>query len=219
MRVNQVLVGVGIAAALIISIALVVRNLPTENPATKADAPQQAAMPSASSAAPPPAQTAAPAVSEPAPPVVAQPAPAPPAPPPPAPMQGRPGNLFDLESLPSPGIIGPGAPPPGAQATTPPTQTDAAVNPSAPAARLQLTPEQSAKLSYVLLSHTITQAEVAEFPLRIGGKVPPEVLLTPLPRDVADAVPDYTLYSYAIAQNQIVIVVTERREINALIPL
>jgi hypothetical protein len=71
----------------------------------------------------------------------------------------------------------------------------------------------------VLLSHTITQAEAAEFPLRIGATVPPEVLLTPLPRDVADAVPDYTHYSYAIAQNQIVIVVTERREIDSLIPL
>jgi len=54
--------------------------------------------------------------------------------------------------------------------------------------------------------------------LRIGGAVPKEVSLTPLPRDVADAIPGYLNYSYVIAQYQIVIVVTERREIDLLIP-
>jgi hypothetical protein len=211
--------GAGVAAALAVSIALVVRDLPAGKPT---EAPPQATAKSAPPKAPvlaPVAPEIAPIVPEPATPAAPPPAALPPEPPLPT-QAAKPGNLFDLESLPSPGYIGPGGSTPGLQARrSPAPRTATADERTAPRTRLRLTPEQSAKLSYVLLSHTITQAEAAEFPLRIGATVPPEVLLTPLPRDVADAVPDYTHYSYAIAQNQIVIVVTERREIDSLIPL
>jgi hypothetical protein len=214
MRAVHYLAGSAIAVVLAISVALVVRNLPAGKPAPQqAEAPPQAAAPTA-----PPAMPAPPVAREPA-PVPAESLPPPAGPEPPAPEQNtRPGNLFDLQSMPSPGYIGPDAPLP-LQSRAPEQKNAARSESSAPRTRLQLTPEQTAKVSYVLLSHTITQTEAAEFPLRVGGTVPPDIVLTPLPRDVADAVPGYEHYSYIIAQYQIVIVVTARREIDLLIPI
>jgi hypothetical protein len=63
------------------------------------------------------------------------------------------------------------------------------------------------------------QSEAPEFPLRIGGTVPPNVTLMPMPREIADVIPDYARYSYVLTQYQIVIVITERREIDLLIPI
>jgi hypothetical protein len=210
MRAVHYLAGSAIAVVFAISVALVVRDFPAGKPAPQqAEPPPQAAAPAA-----PPAKPEPPVAREPA-PIPAEPLPPPARPEPPAPVQNaRPGNLFDLQSMPSPGYIGPGAPPLQSRA---PEQKDATR--SAPRTRLQLTPEQTAKVSYVLLSHTITQTEAAEFPLRVGGTVPPDIVLTPLPRDVADAVPGYEHYSYIIAQYQIVIVVTARREIDLVIPI
>jgi hypothetical protein len=211
--VHYVLAGSAIAAMLAISVALVVRDLPAGKPADQpTEISPQATAPAAPKATPEP-----PAVREPA-PISPEPLrpPRSPAPPvqaaPTAPAQAaKPGNLFDIQSMPSPGYIGPDVPLQGPQAR--------ATDRNAARMRLKLTPEQSARVSYVLLSHTITQTEAPEFPLRIGSTVPPEVLLTPLPRDLADAVPDYEHYSYIIVQYQIVIVVSGRREIDLLIPI
>ena len=85
--------------------------------------------------------------------------------------------------------------------------------------RLQLSPEQQDKVRYVLLSHNIMQSPAADFPLQVGGVVPQNVPLTPLPREVADAVPNYRAYSYVISQNRIAIVGNDRREIGFLIPI
>ena len=214
MRAVHYLAGSAIAVVFAISVALVLRDFPAGKPAPQqAETPPQAAAPAA-----PPAKPAPPVAREPA-PIPAEPLPPPTRPEPPAPVQNaRPGNLFDLQSMPSPGYIGPGAPPP-LQSRAPEQNDAAGSDRRAPRTRLQLTPEQTAKISYVLLSHTITQTEAAEFPLRVGGAVPPNIVLTPLPRDVADAVPGYEHYSYIIAQYQIVIVVTARREIDLVIPI
>jgi len=83
--------------------------------------------------------------------------------------------------------------------------------------RLRLTPDQLEKVRDVLLSHTIMQSEL-EFPLRVGGTVPANIDLMPLPREVAASVPGYTNYSYVFTQNQLVIVITTSREIDLLIP-
>jgi hypothetical protein len=149
------------------------------------------------------------------------PAPAPPPPPEPemkpdteqnTERGSLPGEIFNLKALPSPGYAGSDWPP-----LTPPMP---ALPPKTPAgARLNPTTEQTERLRYVLLSHTIMQSEAPEFPLRIGGMVPPNVTLVPMPREIADIIPDYARYSYVLTQYQIVIVVTERREIDLLIPI
>lgn len=214
--------GLGVALALTISVALVVRNLPADAPVPEQ---QETASPEAKADLPPPPEkivaAAPPAVTTPPPAVAAPPI----AVPPPAvtaspPGAAKPANLFDPESLPSPGYIGPGRPGvPQPQAAASSRDRSATESRGVPiGSRLNLTAEQADKLRYVLLTHTIMQSEAPEFPLRIGGNVPPEVSLMPLPREVADAVPGYRNYSYVIAQYQIVIVVTERREIDLLIP-
>jgi len=214
--------GLGVALALTISVALVVRNLPADAPVPEQ---QETASPEAKADLPPPPEkivtAAPPAVTTPPPAIAAPPITVPP----PAvttspPVVAKPANPFDPESLPSPGYIGPGRPaltPP--QATAPSRDRSATESRGVPiGSHLNLTTEQADKLRYVLLTHTIMQSEAPEFPLRIGGNVPPEVSLMPLPREVADAVPGYRNYSYVISQYQIVIVVTERREIDLLLP-
>jgi hypothetical protein len=227
------LAGLAIAAALALSVLLVVRSLPdgptvppqpeTVVPArpdtAQAPAPELPPAPEKPvGAAPAPVQPPAPPVAAPI--VVPQAAVPPTIVPPQVLHSQKPRDPFDLESLPSPGYIGPGQ-----QAHTAPRAAAPRVESPAPenraalaAGRLNPTAEQTAKLRYVLLSHTIVQSEAPEFPLRIGGTVPPEVSLMPLPREVADAIPGYANYSYVISQYQIVIVITERREIDLLIP-
>jgi hypothetical protein len=54
--------------------------------------------------------------------------------------------------------------------------------------------------------------------LRRGATVPANVDLKPLPPEVASVVPDYKNYSYVVTPGQIAIVITEKREIDLLIP-
>ena len=61
-------------------------------------------------------------------------------------------------------------------------------------------------------------SDAAKFPLRVGASVPANVPLKPLPPEVARIVPAYKNYSYVMTQNQIAIVITEKREIDLLIP-
>jgi hypothetical protein len=133
----------------------------------------------------------------------------PPSPEPDGVQRSIPGDVFNLKALPSPGGY--------AGSDRPPLTPPLAALPSG--ARLNPTTEQAERLRYVLLSHTIMQSEAPEFPLRIGGMVPPNVTLVPMPREIADIIPDYARYSYVLTQYQIVIVVTERREIDLLIPI
>ena len=136
-----------------------------------------------------------------------------PAPPPPsaAPaqdaVQGAKDRMFDPLLLPPAGKIGPDLP--------------ASLGPDSKAAvsRLQLSTEQQDKVRYVLLSHNIVQSDTAGFTLQLGVVVPQNVPLTPLPHEVADAVPNYRAYSYVIAQDRIAIVGNGRREIGFLISL
>jgi hypothetical protein len=237
------LVGLGIAAALIVSAALVVRYLPDgpDEPAVQTNpAPVEgpsSAAPSAAPAPPPsePAETTAaktdattenvapetsaspaPSVSSEAPQgeqIVAEFVPTIPPPVPPAePLEIVPGGILNFRSL-----------PPEAVAQEKPGQTAAresslAASSRVASERLRLSPEQAEKVRDVLLSHTIMQSEL-EFPLRIGGSVPPNIDLIPLPREVATAVPGYTNYSYVFTQNQLVIVITTSREIDLLLPV
>jgi hypothetical protein len=185
--------GLVVAVVLAVSIALLMRDFPAGPRLTKQD---KAAPQTTTPAAPPPSteQDTEQNTSQ----VTEQ--------------RSLPGEIFNLKALPSPGNAGSDRPP-----LTPPMATPP---PSAPSgARLNPTAGQAERLRYVLLSHTIMQSEAPEFPLRIGGTVPPNVTLMPMPREIADVIPDYARYSYVLTQYQIVIVVTERREIDLLIPI
>lgn len=239
-RMRYFLVGLGIAAALIVSAALVVRYLPDgpdesavqTNPAP-VEGPSSAAAPASPSsepaettaaktdgatenAAPETPASPAPSVSSEAPQgeqIVAEFVPTIPSPMPPTePLEIVPGGILNFRSL-----------PPEAAAQEKPSQTAAresslATSSRVASERLRLSPEQAEKVRDVLLSHTIMQSEL-EFPLRIGGSVPPNIDLIPLPREVATAVPGYTNYSYVFTQNQLVIVITTSREIDLLLPV
>jgi hypothetical protein len=85
--------------------------------------------------------------------------------------------------------------------------------------RLNLTAAQQEKVRDLLLTHSIMQTAAADFPLRQGGTVPESVPLLPVPHELADAIPNFQRYSYVIAQNRIVIVLTDRREIGFLISI
>jgi hypothetical protein len=88
-----------------------------------------------------------------------------------------------------------------------------------PLPRLNLTAAQQEKVRDLLLTHSIMQTAAADFPLRQGGTVPESVPLLPVPHELAEAIPNFQRYSYVIAQNRIVIVLTDRREIGFLISI
>jgi hypothetical protein len=104
-----------------------------------------------------------------------------------------------------------------------PNTTDLAAVSSAeegkPLPRLNLTAAQQEKVRDLLLTHSIMQTAAADFPLRQGGTVPESVPLLPVPHELAEAIPNFQRYSYVIAQNRIVIVLTDRREIGFLISI
>lgn len=232
------LFGLGIACAVIVSAALVVRYLPAGNDSVAVSAPPRAQQTAETAPERPaessPAQTDRIAASDSADATASLPAssgkPAastsrnaaegeqivaefvptiPPPVPPTEPLEIVPGGVLNFRSLPPEAI---------AQERPAESAAELAVAAAGRAgSRLRLTPEQAEKVRDVLLSHTIMQSE-HEFPIRVGGTVPQNIELTPLPREVANAVPGYTNYSYVFTQNQLVIVVTTSRQIDLLIP-
>jgi len=236
------LVGLGIAAALIVSAALVVRYLPegpdeaavqtnpapVEGPSSSAppaspspESAETAAGSATENAAPETPASPAPSVSSEAPQgeqIVAEFIPTIPPPVPPAEvLEIVPGGILNFRSLPPPDSDGSEKSNQVASGQANAPAGRAASGSGAASERLRLTPGQAEKVRDVLLSHTIMQSEL-EFPLRIGGSVPANIDLIPLPREVADAVPGFANYSYVFTQNQIVIVITTSREIDLLIP-
>lgn len=83
---------------------------------------------------------------------------------------------------------------------------------------LALTAEEKEKVRNIIRSYSLVPSDAGKFPLRLGASVPANVPLKPLPPEVAKIVPDYKNYSYVMTQNQIAIVITEKREIDLLIP-
>lgn len=119
----------------------------------------------------------------------------------------------------NPQVLGSGGKPAGESTTE--TQADEANadgESKAGGSLLVLTEEQKEKIRSVILSYSIAPRDVANFPLRLGAAVPADVPLKPLPPEVAKIVPGHKNYSYVVARNQIAIVITEKREIDLLIP-
>jgi hypothetical protein len=101
------------------------------------------------------------------------------------------------------------------------SEGDAAARGKGPASavpRLSLSQAQEERVRYVLQSHNIIQSEATDLPLRPGGTVPKEIVLSPLPIELGNVVPDYRSYSYVFIQDRIVIVNTNSREIGLVLP-
>jgi hypothetical protein len=229
------LIGLLVAAALAVSVALVIRNLPDgDQPAPPVKEVARTPVPAPAPAAPsraksdpaltvdqsriPQAEDRVPQLDERvaqaeerAPPAAAQAEPQPEPAPSPAPFSTMQGRATELLAIPPAGVLGGPPVQPVPQAATP-----AAVGAGG---RLTFSPAQEERVRYVLMSHNVMQTEAPDFPLQLGGVVPETVRLSPLPIEVSDVVPNYRAYAYVISQNRIVIVTADRRTISSVIPI
>jgi hypothetical protein len=219
------LIGLLVAAAMAISVALVIRNLP-DNGQPGPPVKETARAPEPAPAAPrPPERSNPPAAdqsrvsqaddripqAEERAPQAAMPSEPPSAPAPFSTMQGR---ATELLAIPPAGVLGA----PTTQSPQPPAPTAGSATVTA-GGRLAFSPAQEERVRYVLMSHNVMQTEAADFPLQLGGTVPETVRLLPLPIEIADVVPNYRAYAYVISQNRIVIVMTDGRTISSLISI
>jgi len=214
------LIGLTVAAVMAISVALVIRSLPdggaapppqTAKAPPPAQAPVVAAKPEPEQQPEPQPAPTAPSVDEDRiPQEAAKPEPQPEQPPasPAPPFSTMQGRATELLAIPPAGVIGP-------PSTLPPSPA-AAVGPGG---RLSFSPAQEDRVRYVLMSHNVMQTEAPDFPLQVGGTVPENIRLAPLPIEISDIVPNYYAYAYVISQNRIVIVAADRRIISSLISI
>jgi hypothetical protein len=225
------LIGLGVLAGLVLSVALVLRNLPSDprqSPEPDAQTAAAQAEPEQAATEPGPREEPdEPDTASATPSAAADLLPPPPASPPPAePLVAKPAgsqsSVFDPLILPPSGLSG------GTIAALPPQSSAPQIAPrSAPdertaslpaGTRLRLSEAQQEKVRYVLQSHNIVQTET-DFPLNPGTNVPQEVNLAPLPIELSNVVPNYRAYSYVFAQDRILIVITNSRQIGLVLPL
>jgi hypothetical protein len=83
---------------------------------------------------------------------------------------------------------------------------------------LSLSPEEIEKIRRVINSYSIAPPERAKFQMRIGALVPGNVDLRPIPPELKGVIPDHQNFSYIRTPSQIAIVLTDKREIDVLIP-
>jgi hypothetical protein len=215
MRVFQFsLIALAVAAALAVSVLLVLRNLPPQA-LQQAAREEVAVQPEAAPAVPTPEETAS--IEEAIAAAFALPQQA--ATPPTEPFIAKPAGA---QTSPYEPLV---LPPSGASGGSitiasrePESMPRAKAGTSPAGARLSLSPAQEEKVRYILQSHNIVQSEVADFPLRLGSALPKEVDLLPLPMELGGVVPDYRAYSYVFMQDRIVIVATNSREIGLILP-
>jgi hypothetical protein len=205
------LLGLAVAAAIAISVLVLVRNFSTEQ-AQQAATREVAAQEKVAPAAAPPAEDA------PAKETVAEAfAPPPESPAPVAPFIANP--VGSQRSAYEPLIVPPsGASGESITVVSREPESPAKSNDSPAAGRLTLSPSQEERVRYVLQSHNIIQSEATDVPLRPGSVLPKEVTLSPMPIELANVVPNYRSYSYVFMQDRIVIVATNSREIGLILP-
>ncbi len=83
---------------------------------------------------------------------------------------------------------------------------------------LSLSPAEIEKIRRVIASYSIAPPERAKFQMRIGALVPTNVDLRPIPPELKSVIPDHQNFSYIRTPGQIAIVITDKREIDVLIP-
>ncbi len=83
---------------------------------------------------------------------------------------------------------------------------------------LSLSPEEIEKIRRVINSYSIAPPQRAKFQMRIGALVPGNVDLKPIPPELKGIIPDHQNFSYVRTPGQIAIVITDKREIDVVIP-
>jgi hypothetical protein len=83
---------------------------------------------------------------------------------------------------------------------------------------LSLSPEEIEKIRRVIASYSIAPPKRANFRMRIGALVPGNVDLKPIPPELKGVIPDHQNFSYVRTPGRIAIVLTDKREIDVLIP-
>jgi hypothetical protein len=215
MRVFQYsLIALAVAAALAVSVLLVLRNLPPEAVQQAAREDLAVQPETALADVPTPEDTASIEEAIAAAFALPQQAPTPPTEPFIAKPAGAQASPYEPLILPPSGVSGSITIASREAESLPPGKGG---TPSA-GARISLSPPQEEKVRYILQSHNIVQSEVADFPLRLGSALPKEIGLLPLPMELGGVVPDYRSYSYVFVQDRIVIVATNSREIGLILP-
>ena len=67
-------------------------------------------------------------------------------------------------------------------------------------------------------SYSIAPPQRAKFQMRIGALVPGNVDLKPIPPELKGVIPDHQNFSYIRTPGRIAIVITDKREIDVVIP-
>ncbi|MCW5682058.1 MAG: DUF1236 domain-containing protein [Xanthobacteraceae bacterium] len=100
-----------------------------------------------------------------------------------------------------------------AQQTTPVTP------PTAPAEnKPMIRAEQQDRIRELVRNAKVDHAAKVRFDLRLGAEVPRNLHFYPLPKEVAEAVPEFSNYFYVVAEEKIVVIDPLKYRIVAIIP-
>jgi hypothetical protein len=88
-----------------------------------------------------------------------------------------------------------------------------------PSGRIELGEQQQTRVSSAIRQQKIEPVTNLNFTVSVGTAVPSAVRLKPLPREVADVLPQYRSYSFFVAQREVVIVDPQSYRIVAFVPL
>jgi hypothetical protein len=84
--------------------------------------------------------------------------------------------------------------------------------------RIELGEQQQTRISSVIREQKLEPVTNLNFAVSVGSAVPPSVRLHPLPRELADVVPEYRSYNFFVAQREVVIVDPQSYKIVAFVP-
>jgi hypothetical protein len=83
----------------------------------------------------------------------------------------------------------------------------------------QLSPDKEVKLRELVKNAKVDHAARMEFEVKLGAEVPRNLHFYPLPKEVADSVPEYREYFYVVAREQIVVIDPVNYRIVAILPV
>jgi uncharacterized protein HemX len=84
---------------------------------------------------------------------------------------------------------------------------------------VELAPEQASAVQRYVSRHADERHDQANFTVSVGAAVPQQADLRDLPRDLANALPDYRDDQYIVVGQQLVVVEKQTRRIVAIIPV
>jgi hypothetical protein len=83
----------------------------------------------------------------------------------------------------------------------------------------QLTEDKKEKLRELIKKANVDHAARMEFEVKLGAEVPRNLHFYPLPKEIAESVPEYSDFFYVVAREQIVVIDPVNYRIVALLPV